>query len=206
MRMLALVATLVTPALAFAEGEHGPMIGGALIATRAPDTELTGAQLELAFWSGRLGLAVEGGQQAGLDTRLTTLGASARVLLYRELTPSLLEPNEDVELGIELQGIVQRAWWDDEHARAPTSYGAGLVIRLRGGTDFANVLAESRLFVRALWTRSAPMEGLARTATPAVQEGACIVIGLGAVFGSGEPGYAKQFRPRPLDASIVPVN
>lgn len=211
MRQLALLAillALLTPGDAYAEGERGPMVGGALIATRAPDTELAGAQLELAWWRGRVGLAFEGSHQAGLDSRLTKAGASLRLLVHHELTPSLLDPAEDVELGIELHGIVERAWWDDDaEAHPPTSYGAGLVIRLRGGTDFSNVLAESRLFVRALWSRNDAMDSLARSTTmPQAERGVLIVVGLGAVFGGGEPAYAKQFRRRQLDASIVPVN
>src|SRR5262245_49964634 len=106
MRLLALLAITLTPVTAVAEGEYGPMVGGAIVATRAPDTELAGAQLELAMWRGWLGVAVEGSHQAGLDARVTKLGASARLLLFRELTPSLLEPHEDVELGLELHGIV----------------------------------------------------------------------------------------------------
>jgi len=182
------------------------MLGGALIATRAPDTELAGAQLELAFWGGRIGLAVEGSYQSGFDAQVTKLGGSVRLLLYRELTPSLIEPQEDVELGIEAQGIVERAWWKDDATREPINYGGGLVIRLRGGTDFTNILAESRLFVRALWSRPEVMDSIARTATPPAQHDVLIVIGLGAVFGGGQPDYAKQFRPRPIDASILPVN
>jgi len=207
MRLLALLAIVLAPTAAFAEGEYGPMLGGALVATRAPDTELAGAQLELAMWRGHLGVAVESSYQRGLDTRVTTLGASARLLLFRDMTPSLLEPHEDVELGLEAHAIAERAWWNDDHvAREPISYGGGLVLRLRGGTDFSNILAESRLFVRALWSRHEPMDTIARGVMPPAEHGVLIVVGLGAVFGGGEPGYAKQFRPKPLDASILPVN
>jgi hypothetical protein len=204
--MLALLAIVLAPSVAHSEGEHGPMVGGALIATRAPDTELAGAQLELAMWRWRIGFALEGSHQAGIDTRVTKLGGSLRLLLHHEMTPSLLDPNEEVELGFELHGIVERAWWDDDLAHPPISYGAGLVIRLRGGTDFSNILAESRVFVRALWPRRDPMDSLARTTMPPGRDGVLIVVGLGAVFGGGQPAYAKQFRRWPLDSTIVPVN
>jgi hypothetical protein len=207
MRHFALLALYVTPAIARADGEHGPMVGGALIATRAPDTELAGAQLELGFWGGRLGLAAESSYQAGFDTRVATLGGSARLLLYREMTPSLIDPADTVELGIELHAIAERAWWDDDaRAGEPTSYGGAVVIRLRGDTDFSNVLAESRLFVRALWSRPEAMDSIARTTLPPAERGAYITIGIGASFGSGAPGYVRQFRSRPLDARIPSVN
>ena len=183
------------------------MIGGALVATRGPATELGGAELEAAMWLGRIGVAAHGSHQAGANTRLTTLGGSLRLLVYRQLTPSLLDPREDVELGFEAHGIVERAWWDEEHARDPMSYGGGLVVRLRGGTDFSNILAESRLFIRVMWTRDAPMDTIARTSTePETERNTSIVVGLGAVFGGGQPAYAKQFKPRPIDVSILPIN
>src|SRR5262245_38861090 len=116
MRMLSALALALLPTVAHAEGERGPMLGGALIASRAPDTELAGAQLELALWRWRVGVAVEGSHEEGIDARLNKLGGSLRLLLYRELTPSLIDPNQDVELGMELHGIVERAWWDDDQA------------------------------------------------------------------------------------------
>ena len=182
------------------------MIGGALIATRAPDTELAGVQLELSWWRGPIGIAVETSHQAGLDTQLTKVGGSLRLLLHHELTPSLIEPNHDCELGLELQGIVERSWWDDDRAHDPTSYGAGLVLRLRGDTDFPNILAESRLFVRALWSRrDDSMTSIARSTTmPPAERGVLIVIGLGATFGGAEPGYTRQFRPHTFDSAMLP--
>jgi hypothetical protein len=206
MRMLALLPVALFPTVAHADGERGPSIGGALIATRAPDTELAGVQLELAWWQGPLGIAVETSHQEGLDARLTKVGGSLRLLLHHELTPSLLEPNHDVELGIELHGIVERAWWDDDRAHDPTSYGAGVVLRLRGDTDFTNIMAESRLFVRALWSRGDEMNSIARSTMAPAERGVLIVIGLGATFGAGDPGYARQFRPRLFDSSMLPSN
>jgi hypothetical protein len=206
MRLLALLAIVLAPGVAHSDGEHGPMVGGALIATRAPDTELAGAQLELALWRWRIGVAVEGSHQEGIDTRVTTLGGSLRLLLHHEMTPSLLDPNEEVELGFELHGIVERSWWDDDQAHPPTSYGTGLVLRLRGGTDFSNILAESRLFVRALWSTKGTMDQLARSTMPMAERGVLVVVGIGAVFGGGKPQYARQFRPHTLDSAIVPVD
>ena len=182
------------------------MIGGAVIATRAPDTELAGAQLEAVMWRWRVGLALEGSHQAGLDTSVTTLGASVRLLLHHELTPSLLDPQEQVELGFELHGIVERAWWNDNVGHEPISYGAGLVVRLRGDTDFTNIVAESRLFVRAMWSRHDAMDSLARTTMPQAERGALIVVGIGALFGGAQPAHARQFRRRELDSLILPGN
>lgn len=191
--MLVLLAIMVTPVVASADGERGVMLGGAVIATRAPDTEVAGAQLELALWRGRLGLAAESSYQSGLDDRVAKLGASLRLLLLRENTPSLLEPNHDVELGVELHGIVERAWWSDDPTRSPTSYGGGVVLRLRGDTDFTNILSEARFFVRALWSREAALDSLARTTMPVHENGVLIVVGLGAAFGGGEPAYWRTF-------------
>ncbi|HEY5923486.1 MAG TPA: hypothetical protein VIV11_17520 [Kofleriaceae bacterium] len=207
MKRLALLAIMMIPVVASAEGERGAMFGGAVIATRAPETEVAGVQLELALWRGRIGVAGEGSYQSGLDERVAKLGASLRLLLYHEMTPSLLDPYEDVELGFELHGIVERAWWSDDAAGSPTSYGGGLVLRLRGDTDFTNILAESRLFVRALWSREPEMGSIARTSTtPPHEEGVVIVIGLGAVFGGGQPAYWRKFRPRTLDMTALPLN
>lgn len=206
---LAVFAVVLSAAAAYADGEHGPMFGGAIIATRAADREIAGAQLELTFWRDRLGAAVEGSLQGGLDdagARVTTLGGSVRVLLHEQLMPSLLEPREQVEFGIEAHGVVELAWQDEQGGRDRTRYGGGLALRLRGGTDFANVLAESRLFVRVLSSRATRMETIARSTIPESERELGIVIGLGAVFGSGEPEYMKRFRPRLLDGTIVPVN
>jgi len=206
MRALALLV-LCSPLVAHAEGESSPMVGGALVATKGADVEAGGVQLELALWHGRFGIAVEGSHQASLDgggTSISTLGGSLRVLLYSQLIPSLLDPREDVELGWELHGIVERAWIED--ADAATSYGGGLVVRLRGGTDFSNVLAESRLFVRVLATPRSHSDVVARTTMEETDRTYAIVIGLGAVFGGGTPQYARQFHARPLDVSMLPVN
>jgi Putative transposase, YhgA-like len=81
----------------------------------------------------------EGAQRADMtdvSTRTSVLGASLRVLVADQLMPSLLEPR-DVALGLELHGVVERAWssrvntGDDPAIR----YGLGLATRLRGGGD-----------------------------------------------------------------------
>jgi hypothetical protein len=207
MRTVALLAIVLSPAVANAEGEYGPMFGGALIATRAQQAEVGGIGGELALWGGRFGIAVEASYQTGNNARVGTLGGSARLLLYRSLIPSLLDPREDVELGFELHAIAERAWWTEPVDRGQTSYGGGVVVRLRGGTDFSNILAESRLFLRVLTGRADPMDAIARTSTPAESEREfSVVIGLGAMFGGGDPDYARQFKPRPLDMTMLPVN
>jgi hypothetical protein len=206
----AVVGTLVVLAasrVATAEGEYGPMVGGALIGTRSADqSELAGAGLELAVWRGRFGLAVEGARQwevEGEGPRVTTLAASARVLVFSTLIPSLLEPS-DVELGIEAQAIVERAWWENvAREPAPVSYGFGLAVRLRGGTDgFSNLLAESRVFLRVMHTRAERMDVAARDAmgAQASDKQLGVVVGLGVLFGGGRPGYVDRFRMHPFSA------
>lgn len=208
--MLGLLVVLHAPG-ANAEGEYGPMFGGSLVATRgAEDTEIAGVELELAVWRGRVGLAIAASRQAGIEgdgPRVTAVDASVRVLALRRLIPSLLEPR-DVELGLEVQGIVERAWWDGvERDHAPTSYGLGFAVRLRGGSDddSSNLLAESRLFIRALASRDDGVDAVARDGMLGGDSGRelSIVVGLGAVFGGGEPGYVAQFRPRPLDTTLL---
>src|SRR5688500_17916759 len=55
-----ILLVLLTPSIASAEGEYGPMFGGSLVASHETDaTELGGAGLELGVWRGRLGVALE---------------------------------------------------------------------------------------------------------------------------------------------------
>jgi hypothetical protein len=139
----------------------------------------------------------------GEGARATTLGVSARLRVHEQMLPSLLEPR-DVELGLELHAIVERTWWSgDGRQDSPTSYGLGVAVRLRGGSDdFSTVLTESRLFVRAL---SAPRD--ADDATRAMMPAPAgepareltILVGIGAAFGAGEPRYLDRFRLRPLE-------
>jgi hypothetical protein len=112
-----------------------------------------------------------------------------------------------VELGVELQAIVQHAWWDVSTGTDPNSYGLGLALRLRGTgeLDETDTLAESRLYVRVMASR-ADAEAVARaTMPPASTAGRAItvLVGLGASFGSGTPAYVSKFRMRPLELRPV---
>lgn len=208
MKTLAAVALVMAmTGTAAAEGERTPMFGGALTFGDARDhrTALVGGELELAWWSGRLGLAVEAAARRAIDddrARSLAVAGSARVLLADWLWPSLFEPR-DVELGIELQLIAERAWWSrDDSADA---YGLGAAIRMRGGSDweFSSLLAESRLFVRVMRSRGEPPGVAARAvgaiAEPAGRGGITVLVGLGAAFGAGDSRYLERFRLRAPD-------
>ncbi len=210
-----LVVALHAPP-ASAEGEFGPMFGGSVVAGRAADeTETAGVELEVSVWRGPIGLALAGSRQAVLDQdgpRVTAVDVSLRVLALRALIPSLLDAR-DVELGIELHGIVERAWWDgDDRGRRSLGYGLGFAVRLRGGSDDdqSNLLAESRLFARAMTSRNDDEDELALRMSggpdTARDREVTFVVGLGAVFGGGQPGYVQRFRRRPLDASMLVPN
>jgi hypothetical protein len=188
---------------AAADGERTPMIGGALTYTgRADrDTELVGGELELAWWSGRLGLAIEGSARRAIDddrARNLAVAGSARVLVADWLWPSLFEPR-DVEAGIELQAIAERAWWSRDHSF--DAFGFGAAFRMRGGSDwvFSSLIAESRLFVRVMRSRDGAVDVVARTAgptEPSGRDGTIVLVGLGAAFGVGEARYLERFRPK----------
>jgi hypothetical protein len=192
---------------AAAEGERTPMFGGALIVGDGPDhrSALVGGQVDLAWWTGRLGLAIEAAARRAVDddsVRNLAVAGSARVLIADWLWPSLLEPR-DVEIGIELQLIAERTWWSRDDST--DSYGLGAAIRIRGGSDweFSSLLAESRLFVRVMRSPGESFDVAARTADPSAgppaRGGVTAMIGLGAAFGAGKPRYLERFRPRPLD-------
>jgi len=204
--VVVVLATAASP-LVHAGGERSPMVGGAVIASQTTDeAEVAGLSLEVALWWNRIGLALEGSRQWDVATvdgpRVTTLAASARLLAYDHLIPSLLEPS-DVELGLELHGIVQREWWDDvPSAPQPLSYGAGIAVRLRGGSDdyFSRLLlAESRLFVRVLKTRAPESMDVIAKGSGTVgypERDLTVIIGLGVLFGGGDPAYCERFRSR----------
>jgi hypothetical protein len=170
-----------------------------------------GGEVELAWWAGRIGVAVEAAARRGIaddDGRSIAVGGSVRLLAADWLWPSLFEPR-DVEAGIELQAIAERAWWSrDDHADA---VGAGVALRLRGGSDWepSALLAESRLFVRVLWPRggangaNGARDAVARAAdaamAPVERGGTTIVVGLGAAFGAGMPRYLERFRSKPRE-------
>lgn len=191
---------------AAAEGERTPMFGGALTYSDVPDhrAALVGGEVDLAWWSGRFGLAVEAAARRAVDGSACNLAVagSARVLVADWLWSSLVEPR-DVEMGVELQLIAERMWWDrDDRVDA---YGLGAAIRMRGGSDweFSSLLAESRLFVRVMRSGGEPSSVAAR-ATDAMAEqpgrgAVTVTVGLGAAFGTGDPRYLDRFRRRALD-------
>lgn len=188
---------------AHADGERTPMFGGSVLAARdGSRAELLGVELEMAWWWRRIGLAFEGAQRRAIGDDdgiwTTALGASARVLVADQLMPSLLEPR-DVELGIELHGVVERAWSSrvDGGEDPAIRYGFGIAARLRGGGDDGSVLlAESRLFVRVLWARGDTTSAIARSEMPVPDHGSetLVLVGLGAAWGTGERHYAERFR------------
>lgn len=200
----ACLALLATMSVAEANGELGPMIGGGIVASRGSDTEVAGIAVELVQWYGRVGLAAEASRQwsvEGVDgPRVGVVAGSLRLLVFDHVVPSLLDSREVVDLGIELQGIAERAWWEDAPSqRDPVSYGLGLAIRLRGASDDdrSNLLAESRLFVRVTRSRDVEMNIAARDAMPAAaRDGVSVIVGLGALFGGGKAAYVEKLRRR----------
>jgi hypothetical protein len=201
----AAVLVIAMTGSAAAEGERTPMLGAALTFMEATDgdgrdAELFGGSVELAWWAGRLGLAVEGAMRRGIGddaARNLALAGSARVLLANWMCPSLFEPR-DVEVGVELQAIAERAWWRRDDS--DDALGVGLAVRMRGGSDweFSSLLAESRLFVRVMTSRGDAADVIARTADavvdPPEQRAITVLVGLGAAFGAGTPRYLERFR------------
>jgi len=206
-RMVGLVGgTLVMFLACFeaaAEGERGPMFGGALV--WEPSTEnpsgAVGLQLEAAGWFGPVGLAVEGSGRTRIDEgpRALVLGVSLRLRVFEMLVPSLLEAS-DVEVGLELHGIVERTWLERSDAGVgSTRQGVGFALRLRGSDDEASrLIAESRFFVRVLTARSTNLDDVAmRTTAPPDRRREWIVLfGVGAAFGAGNSDYLERFRRR----------
>jgi hypothetical protein len=199
----ALVVSLLGSAVeSHAEGERSPMIGGGVIAARSGDGEaeqgLIGVSLEATYWIQRIGLSVEGSRRwavEGGEPLATTFAGGLRLLVIDRLLESFVEPR-DVELGLELHGIVERTWWDG--AETSTAYGGGVAIRLRGGGDGfdSKLLAESRLFVRVMQSRDEVMFA-ARSTSPQMEPvPMSVVVGLSAVWGTGERRYADKFKPR----------
>ena len=201
---------LLFAAEAAADGERTPIIGAAVMG--GPTTQdhmgVIGVGVEGAWWFGRVGLAAEASGRWGVDgqgSRAAVLGASLRLRLLDALTPSLLEPS-DVELGIELHGIIERTWWGGLDSDVePVSHGLGLALRLRGSgdEDSSRLIAESRFFLRVMAARPISDDGvLARTMTPTPTPRpdeppeVTILVGVGASFGSGDRGYLERFRRR----------
>lgn len=189
----------MVPVLAHAGGEATPMIGASLqwSPTDQDPAGMLGIGLEAAWWYRFIGLAIEGSGRAHLDgerAREAILGASLRLRVFDGMTAALMEPR-DVEVGIELQAIVERSWWDDGGAADP-DVGFGLAVRVRGGGDDGSLrIAESRFFVRVMTTPGARDHAIARATMPAADAPTMmLVLGIGAAFGGGQPRYMQRFR------------
>lgn len=200
---------------AAADGERTPLCGLAVVGaetTQAPDqhADLVGVALDLAWWHGRFGLAAEGSARWSVgdqDARAFVLGGSARLRVVEGLLPSIMDPR-DVELGVELQAIVERTWWKSEvRGVEPIAYGFGLALRLRGSGDMDSptLMAESRFFVRVMSSRWSEPETIARTMAPVSMSDRALTVlaGIGASFGAGAPAYMERFRLRPSGHSIL---
>lgn len=212
MSMRALVAIVIVLAApgAYAEGELGPMIGGAIVGAHGDEVDVAGAGVEMALWYGPIGIGIEGNRQWTLDDsegpQVTTVTGSLRVLAFQHVVPSFLDPKEVVDLGIELHGIVERGWWtESERDRDGYRYGLGAALRLRGASDddHSNLLAESRVFVRVTRARAADREIAARGVLEQT-EGTAVTIGLGAMWGGGRTEYVARLRRNStLDAESI---
>lgn len=87
-----------------------------------------------------------------------------------------------------------------------TRYGIGVALRLRGGdeSDGSSLLPGSPAFARVMAVPLIEDPTLARVTTPPRDRDAApltISIGLGAAFGTGDPGYLARFRTEPLSAA-----
>jgi len=200
--------------IAAAEGERTPMVGGALTYGESGDHQAAqvGGELDLVWWAGRLGVGAEAAARRAIDddsARSLALAGSLRVLVADWLWPSLLEPR-DVEVGVELQLIGERTWWNRD--TSSDAFGVGVAFRMRGGSDWdlSSLLAESRLFVRVMRSTGAPSDIVARVADamPAATSGAMlaqpdhavsVMVGLGAAFGAGTRSYLDRFRLHMFD-------
>lgn len=217
--MRGLVAfALTTPLLvstAAADGETTPMFGAGVVAgsSTTDDSRMVGVGLEAAWWWGWLGIALEAsGRSAaeGDDSETLVLGGSLRLRVLQAIVPSLLEPS-DVELGIELQGILERTWWERTVTDVgPIQQGVGIALRLRGSTDddAPRLITESRCFLRVMWQRPGTDESVARTTMPPVDgvrdvREVMVLVGIGAAFGGGEPRYLEQFRRRGSEGAVM---
>jgi len=175
------------------------MFGGGVIAARGGDeVGAVGVGLEATYWWHRIGIAAEGSRrwevESGAPQSITVAG-SLRLLLADQLLGSFIEPR-DLELGLEIHGVVEKAWFDD--AGTAVNYGGGIALRLRGGGDAfdSTLLAETRLFVRVMAPRDRDEVSMRTTDQPMTREPMMIVVGLGATWGSAERKYADRFRSR----------
>ena len=178
------------------------MIGGSVVWTPTNErpSGMAGFVVEAAWWRGRIGLAAEGSGRTfveGEHLRAWSLGASVRVRLYDSLVESLLEAR-DVEVGVELQGIVERFWWEHpDAASSPERFGIGLALRVRGDADDGTSrISESRFFLRVMAAPAITDVTIARTTMPIINEPRELILlfGIGAAFGGGEPRDLERFR------------
>lgn len=201
---------------AAAEGERTPMVGLAVVGgdatrTREQTTGFAGVALELAWWHGRFGLAAEGAARWCIDreARAFVLGGSARLRVLDGMFPALLDTRQ-VEVALELQAIVERQWWNASGFEAdPMARGAGLALRVRGGTEpeGTSVLAESRFFVRVMTSHWADADAAARSTVPSSSSSSpralTVLVGIGASFGGGTSRYMYRFRSRPFGPTLL---
>ncbi|HEU4611883.1 MAG TPA: hypothetical protein VFS15_07390 [Kofleriaceae bacterium] len=197
---------------AAADGETSPMLGASVIAgTSTQSSENTaGLEIEAAYWVHWLGAAVELSGRAPVtddSSRTLVIGGSLRLRVAQQIVPSLFEPS-DVELAVELQGIVERTWWDGElTSDEPARRGLGLALRFRGSTedDVPRLIAESRFFVRVLTWQADDERYVARTTMPprtGTQEW-IVQVGIGAAFGGGDRAYLGQFQRRAFESPLL---
>jgi hypothetical protein len=191
---------------AAAEGERSPMIGGGVLAARADEGGQVGVGLEATYWWHRIGIAVEGSRRWEVesgDPASTTLTGGLRLLIADQLLGSIIEPR-DLELGLEIHGVVEKSWFDV--GGDAVSYGGGAALRLRGGGDAfdSTLLAETRLFVRVMAPRERNLSERVVGELMTERTPLSIVVGLGAVWGSGERRYADKFRSRFATPIVFP--
>lgn len=186
------------------------MIGGGVLAARGSgesDIGVVGVGLEATYWWHRIGVSVEGSRRWDVesgDPESATLAGGLRLLLADHLLGSIIEPR-DLELGLEIHGVVEKSWFDA--GGDDVAYGGGAALRLRGGGDAfdSTLLAETRLFVRVMTPRSRSSFAERATEAPmAERTPISVVVGLGAVWGSGERKYADKFRSRFATPIIFP--
>jgi len=208
-RALVFVVLVATTRLAVADGERTPLFGVAVIAgegarTPAERDAQAGFGLDVAWWHGRFGLAAESSLRWSVTAdaaRTVVVGASARVRVLDRLAPSLFDPR-DVEVGVELQAIVERVWRSIDAPIDPYGYGLGLAVRVRGSgdPDSASLFAESRFSLRVMASRWDELDAIARTSMPTSMpdRALTVLLCIGAAWGRGDAAYMQRFRLHPL--------
>lgn len=199
-------AVLLMSGTAAAEGERSPMIGGGVLAARTDAQGQVGVGLEATYWFHRVGIAVEGSRRWEVesgDPASATLTGGIRFLIADQLLGSIIEPR-DLELGLEIHGVVEKSWFDV--GGDAVAYGGGAALRLRGGGDAfdSTLLAETRLFVRVMAPRERNLSERVVGEVMTERTPLSIIVGLGAVWGSGERRYADKFRSRFATPIVFP--